>query len=63
MPSDTHFGRALRVLILSSSVHIGGKIDFNDINLAEDYSSFRAYANSKLATVLHAKHLQRLLDG
>ena len=41
-----------RVVNLASSVHILGRIDFAALGTTERYRTMRAYANSKLATVL-----------
>ncbi len=58
-----------RVVCLSSVVHAGRgsqtvTIDFDDLNYAKrSYSAMAAYAQSKLANLLHAKELARRLEG
>lgn len=58
-----------RIVCLSSVVHAGNRngaaeIDFDDLNYEKrPYSSMQAYAQSKLANLLHAKELARRLDG
>lgn len=51
-----------RVVVVSSSAHHMGRIDFADLNFeARGYSAWRAYAQSKLANLLFALELQRRL--
>ena len=56
-----------RVVCLSSVVHAGRQpvtIDFDDLHYdKKPYSAMAAYAQSKLANLLHAKELARRLDG
>lgn len=58
-----------RIVNLSSVLHVGSRsrvadIDFTDLNFERrPYSSTLAYAQSKLANVLHAKELAKRLDG
>jgi NAD(P)-dependent dehydrogenase (short-subunit alcohol dehydrogenase family) len=58
-----------RIAILSSCYHDKaqgreGKIDFNDYNFNQKkYDGWEAYAQSKLANLLHAKHLAKVLKG
>ncbi len=58
-----------RIVCLSSVVHAGRgnqpvKIDFDDLHFdRKPYSAMAAYAQSKLANVLHAKELARRLEG
>lgn len=62
-------GAPSRVVNLSSCFHdkaMGreGRIDFEDINFEKKkYDGWEAYAQSKLANLLHAKHLARRLEG
>eukprot|EP00092_Neocalanus_flemingeri_P008537 GFUD01009196.1.p1 GENE.GFUD01009196.1~~GFUD01009196.1.p1 ORF type:complete len:321 (+),score=108.94 GFUD01009196.1:106-1068(+) len=49
-----------RVVVLSSSAHTSGKINFDDLNWrTRTYSPLAAYSQSKLANVLFAKELAR----
>ena len=58
-----------RIVCLSSVVHVGRgnqpvTIDFDDLHFdRKPYSAMAAYAQSKLANVLHAKELARRLEG
>lgn len=58
-----------RIVNVSSVAHAGmrgvyGKIDFEDLNFDnKEYNAYQAYANSKLANVLHALDLARRLEG
>jgi len=58
-----------RIVSLSSVVHAGGgnqavTIDFEDLHYErKSYSAMAAYAQSKLANILHAQELARRLDG
>lgn len=62
-------GAPSRVVNLSSCFHdkaMGreGRIDFEDPNFEKKkYDGWAAYAQSKLANLLHAKHLAKRLDG
>ena len=51
-----------RIVIISSVAHKYGFIMWRDINWTNFYNSGAAYAQSKLANVLHAKALSRKLD-
>ena len=58
-----------RIVCVSSVLHVGrgnqpARIDFDDLNFeTRPYSANGAYAQSKLANVLHAKELARRLEG
>jgi len=58
-----------RIVCVSSVAHAGmrgvyGEIDFEDLNFdKKEYNAYQAYANSKLANVLHALDLARRLEG
>jgi len=57
-----------RVVCVSSVAHAGmrgvyGEIDFEDLNFDnKEYDAYQAYANSKLANVLHALYLAHRLE-
>ena len=54
---------AARIVNVSSDAHRGAKINFDDLQFAEDYSGFRAYGQSKLANILFTRELAlRLAD-
>lgn len=48
-----------RVVVVASSAHYRGTIDFDDIHLRRRYGGWRAYSQSKLANVLFARELAR----
>ena len=52
-----------RVVTVSSGVHVAGKINFEDLQSANNYSDWRAYAQSKLANLLFAYELQRKFEA
>jgi hypothetical protein len=51
-----------RVVTMSSIYHKQGKINFDDLQLDDDYNKQKAYAQSKLANLLFAFELQRKLQ-
>ena len=55
------------IFIRIASLHIwnltGGKIYFDDLMLAKNYTPLRAYCQSKLANVLFTQELARRLEG
>lgn len=52
-----------RIVNTSSGSHLGGKINFKDVNLSRGYFSQRAYAQSKLANVMFTFELASRLEG
>ncbi|XP_046443813.1 retinol dehydrogenase 12-like [Daphnia pulex] len=52
-----------RIVNLSSLAHTRGKIYFDDLMLAKNYTPVRAYCQSKLANVLFTQELARRLEG
>jgi retinol dehydrogenase-14 len=52
-----------RIVTVSSAAHTMGKIDFDDLQSARDYSEIRVYNASKLANVLFSYELARRLAG
>ena len=58
-------GFSTRIVILTSMAHSQGRMRWHDLNwdAGEDFSSWGAYAQSKLANILHAKALARRLKG
>ena len=48
-----------RIITVSSDSHFHGKIDFEDVNLQNNYHGLRAYAQSKLANVLFSLEFER----
>ncbi|XP_039101217.1 dehydrogenase/reductase SDR family member on chromosome X [Hyaena hyaena] len=53
--------RSARVVTVSSATHYVGELHMDDLQGSRSYSPHGAYAQSKLALVLFAYHLQRLL--
>jgi len=52
-----------RIINVSSGAHFGGKIDFDDLQLHHKYSSWKSYAQSKLANILFTYELAHRLAG
>ncbi|MDX6721264.1 MAG: hypothetical protein QOJ63_3518 [Solirubrobacteraceae bacterium] len=52
-----------RVVTLASLAHRGARIDFDDLNSERRYDRWRAYGQSKLASLLFTLELQRRLDA
>ena len=47
------------VINTSSSAHLAGRIDFDDLERRRGYDAFRAYAATKLMNILHAMEIAR----
>lgn len=52
-----------RVINVASTAHSRGVIDFDDLQFAEAYRGWQAYANTKLMNVLFTYELARRLEG
>src|SRR5438477_13139317 len=52
-----------RVVTVSSHVQAEGRIEFDDLQSAGNYSGQAAYSQSKLANVMFTKELARRLEG
>ena len=52
----------LRVVFLSSVVHVGGRLQFEDLQLPTHYNGLLGYANSKLCSIVAAKQFQQRVD-
>ena len=50
---------AARVVSLSSNAHKRGRLYLDDLQQERGYSDYRSYAQTKLAMLAYAKHLQR----
>ncbi|KAJ8713251.1 hypothetical protein PYW07_013621 [Mythimna separata] len=55
-------GEAARVVNVTSCAHYPGKIYFEDINMKEHYDSTAAYAQAKLAQLMTARYVNKLLE-
>ncbi len=51
-----------RIINVSSKAHIRGNLNFQDLEGKNSWSSFGAYANSKLANILFTRELARQLN-
>jgi NAD(P)-dependent dehydrogenase (short-subunit alcohol dehydrogenase family) len=63
LKASARAGSAARIVNVSSIAHYGGWIVFDDLQLTRLYIGMFAYAQSKLANVLHAYELARRLEG
>jgi NAD(P)-dependent dehydrogenase (short-subunit alcohol dehydrogenase family) len=52
-----------RIVNVASEAQRGGRINFDDLNLENDYTGWRAYAQSKLANIIFTYELARRLEG
>jgi len=52
-----------RIINVSSRAHHFGVIHWKDVNFYKSYDAYKAYAQSKLALVMHTKELSRRLAG
>jgi retinol dehydrogenase 12 len=52
-----------RIVNVSSGAHRGARLDFDDLQLATDFTAMRAYARSKLCNILFTRELARRLHG
>ena len=56
-------GAPARIVTTSSIGHYNATLDFEDLGFEHGYQILRAYNRSKLANVLHTRHLARRLEG
>lgn len=52
-----------RIVNVTSEAHRYANLDFNDLQLEEYYSGFKAYCNSKLCNILFTRELHQRLKG
>lgn len=52
-----------RIVNVSSTAHLRGKINIKDLNSSENYDPGEAYTQSKLANVLFTRELAKKLAG
>ena len=52
-----------RIVNVASGIHMGAKLDFDNLQGKKRYAGFRAYGQSKLANVLFTYELSRRLGG
>eukprot|EP00095_Tigriopus_kingsejongensis_P012076 maker-scaffold60_size442463-snap-gene-2.15 protein:Tk12076 transcript:maker-scaffold60_size442463-snap-gene-2.15-mRNA-1 annotation:"retinol dehydrogenase 13-like" len=64
LEKSARLGQDPRVIMVSSVAHAWGSMHWEDLNWNRTpYNSLQAYAQSKLANILHAKYLARRLKG
>lgn len=56
-------GRPARVVNVSSAAHVGGHVNFDDLQSERGFSSWKVYSNTKLMNVLFTYELARRLEG
>jgi NAD(P)-dependent dehydrogenase (short-subunit alcohol dehydrogenase family) len=52
-----------RIVNVASDAHRGARLDFDDLQMARNYSGMTAYSRSKLANILFTRELARRLSG
>lgn len=52
-----------RIVNVASDAHRGADLDLDDLQMTNNYSIMRAYANSKLMNILFTHELERRLNG
>ncbi len=52
-----------RIVNVASDAHRGARLDFDDLQMARNYSGMTAYSRSKLANILFTRELARRLAG
>jgi NAD(P)-dependent dehydrogenase (short-subunit alcohol dehydrogenase family) len=52
-----------RIVNVASDAHRGARLDFDDLQMARNYSGMAAYSRSKLANILFTRELARRLAG
>ncbi|NUM55405.1 MAG: SDR family oxidoreductase [Candidatus Hydrogenedentes bacterium] len=52
-----------RIVFVSSDMHFGAKLDFDDLQSERSYAAMRVYGKTKLANVLVTNELARRLEG
>ena len=62
-PVNDSFLFIFRIINVSSRAHHFGVIHWKDVNFYKSYDAYKAYAQSKLALVMHIKELSRRLAG
>lgn len=55
-------GEAARVVNVTSCAHYPGKIFFDDINMKEHYDTTAAYAQAKLAQLMSARYINKMME-
>ncbi|KAK6635631.1 hypothetical protein RUM44_000885 [Polyplax serrata] len=54
---------AARIINVSAQAHYVGDLCLNDLNLEDNYSYNKAFSQSKLALVMMARHMEKILRG
>lgn len=56
-------GTPSRIVVVSSDAYKFGRINKDDWNSEKSYNKYHAYSQSKLANILFARELSKLLEG
>ena len=62
-PASAPASAPARVITVASTVHRGGRLNLDDLQLERHYSAMLAYSNSKTANILFTRELARRLAG
>ncbi len=65
---NVNFGLLSRIIVVSSTDHFRGEINWDDVNYkmiskSTPYDAAKAYYQSKLANIMHANQLTNRLEG
>lgn len=52
-----------RIVNVASRAHVGGEMQFDDLQMTRGYKGWRAYRQSKLANILFTRELAKRLEG
>jgi NAD(P)-dependent dehydrogenase (short-subunit alcohol dehydrogenase family) len=58
-----HLDAGARIVSTASGAHLAGRVNFDDLQLAQKYNAMAAYGTSKLFNILWTRELARRLAG